>query len=406
MKILYLTYDGLSDPLGQSQIMPYLLQLAEKGFSITIVSFEKREAIGESHQSIKEKLDEKKINWVPLKYTRHPPVISTIFDILKLKQECIRLHKENNYRIVHCRSYITAFAGMLMKKKFRLKFIFDIRGFYADERVEGGLWNQKKIMYRYIYQYFKRKEKIFFHAADKIVTLTYAAKKIIVDHFSIAPSKLQVIPCCVDTLLFDPSKTNLQQQYSLKEKLSISKDDFVLSYLGALGTWYLLDEMLDFFRHLIIQYPNATFLFVTYHPKEKIMQSAIQKNIPAEKIMVVKAKRNDVPGLLALSSVSIFFIKPTYSKIASSPTKQAELLSMGIPVICNTRIGDTEEIITKSGAGLLIDQFTNNEYDRAIKQIPLLLEKDKTKIRDFARHEFSLDRGVNFYSEIYLELEK
>ena len=40
-KILYLTYDGLTDPLGQSQVLPYLIELS-KNNEIHIISCEKK----------------------------------------------------------------------------------------------------------------------------------------------------------------------------------------------------------------------------------------------------------------------------------------------------------------------------------------------------------------------------
>ena len=42
MKVIYLTYDGLTDSLGQSQILPYLKGLSNLGNDITIISFEKQ----------------------------------------------------------------------------------------------------------------------------------------------------------------------------------------------------------------------------------------------------------------------------------------------------------------------------------------------------------------------------
>ena len=38
---LYITYDGLLDPLGQSQILPYIKSLNKKGYKFIILSFEK-----------------------------------------------------------------------------------------------------------------------------------------------------------------------------------------------------------------------------------------------------------------------------------------------------------------------------------------------------------------------------
>ena len=42
-KALYFSYDGLLDPLGQSQIVPYVSMISAAGHSLTIVSYEKVE---------------------------------------------------------------------------------------------------------------------------------------------------------------------------------------------------------------------------------------------------------------------------------------------------------------------------------------------------------------------------
>ena len=52
MKVLYLTYDGLTDPLGQSQILPYLKMLSTKGAEISIISFEKKQRFAEQKKEI------------------------------------------------------------------------------------------------------------------------------------------------------------------------------------------------------------------------------------------------------------------------------------------------------------------------------------------------------------------
>jgi len=279
-----------------------------------------------------------------------------------------------------------------------------MRGFYADERVDGGLWDQNKLIYRIIYRFFKRKEKAFFLSADRIVSLTYAAKKIISNNFPIVESKITVIPCCVDDNLFNPAKIDAQILKDLKNKTGIHEHDFILGYLGGLGTWYMLDEMLDFYKRLSEVFANARFLFVTTTPEREIKSRAIKKNILPEKIIVLKAERKEVPLFISLFDISIFFIIPSFSKIASSPTKQAEVMAMGIPVVCNTNIGDTEDVINQSGAGLLIEKFTTVEYDKSISKIPLLVEKSKNEIRIQAINMFSLKKGVAAYEKIYAEL--
>ena len=141
MKALYISYDGMTDPLGQSQVIPYLEGLAREGFVITLLSFEKKSPFQKHHVEIAEQLENAGIRWEVIKYSKKPPVFSTVFDLLRMKRKAYTLHKKENFRIIHCRSYISAFVGLWMKRKFGTRFIFDMRGFWSDERVEGGIWN-------------------------------------------------------------------------------------------------------------------------------------------------------------------------------------------------------------------------------------------------------------------------
>ena len=68
--IIYTSYDGITDPLGQSQILPYLFGLTvNNSFSITIISFEKQKFLQNS-KIISEQLEANKINWIPLTYSK------------------------------------------------------------------------------------------------------------------------------------------------------------------------------------------------------------------------------------------------------------------------------------------------------------------------------------------------
>ena len=146
---------------------------------------------------------------------------------------------------------------------------------------------------------------------------------------------MEVIPCSADLQLFDYSTIDKREKAALQAELNISDDDFVISYLGSIGGWYLTAEMLQFCKLLSKRIPAAKFLFISPHRHEEIKAIAAQYEIQADKVLVKKASRVQVPALLSLSNYSIFFIKPCYSKQSSSPTKHGEIMAMGIPVITN-----------------------------------------------------------------------
>jgi len=402
MNTLYISYDGMTDPLGQSQVLPYLIYLSKKGYKITILSAEKTKNFENNKQFIYNQIKDTGIDWQYIKYTASPPVISTLWDIYKLKKNALKLHRQKKFKIIHCRSYISALIGLHFKKKMNIPFIFDMRGFWADERVDGKIWNLKNPVFNAVYKYFKRKEKEFINRADHIITLTKQGKNILNSwQTNINPTPVSVIPCCVDTQLFSYDNINADKVEAYRKTLNIKEGTKIISYLGSLGTWYMADEMMDFYKSLSAQKPEYKFMFISYDNPEDILKLADKYSIDHQRIIVVKARRDEVPVLLSLSSISIFFIKPVFSKKASSPTKQAEVLSMGIPIICNDGIGDTSEIITSNKVGIIIKNFNLEDYLNAINQIDNIIETPKNNIRKVALDLFSLDTGGEKYTTIY-----
>ena len=129
--ILYISYDGLTDPLGQSQILPYILGLSKKGYAFTIISAEKSSIFDSRKKQIEKICKESNIDWRPINYTKTPPILSTIYDVRIINNLAFKLYKEKSFYAVHCRSYISAIVGRKMQQKLGVKFIFDMRGFWA-----------------------------------------------------------------------------------------------------------------------------------------------------------------------------------------------------------------------------------------------------------------------------------
>lgn len=403
MNVLYLSYDGLTDGLGRSQVLPYIIGLSKLGHSFTIVSFEKKTPFERDGKNIQKIIDGAGLTWHPLKYTASPPILSTLYDVQNLKKNIGQLHSSASFDIVHCRSYITSIAGLWLKRKFGVKMVFDMRAFYADERVDGGLWNLKNPLFKTVFNYFKKKEIEFLENVDYSISLTDKGKDIIHSwkHIRNNPVPVKVIPCCADLDHFHPSKIDVSKKDELRNRLGLKEDDFVITYLGSIGTWYMLDEMLDFFKVLVEKKPNSKFLFITTDAASTILEPAKAKGISVEKIAISPAKREEVPTFLSLAQAAIFFIQPVFSKSGSSPTKHGEMLGMGLPVIANSGVGDVDRIINDTKSGILVEEFTESAYKEAIDQIDDLLKIPVSTLQEAAKKYYSLEEGVKRYSEVY-----
>jgi glycosyltransferase involved in cell wall biosynthesis len=406
MNVLYISYDGMTDALGRSQVIPYLAGLAKKGHHIHVISCEKRDSFEKDKGQVEEIFSAHQIGWTPLKFSTSPPLLSKVFDLYKIRKAALKQHHKTAFDIIHCRSYIASFAGLFMKRRFGLGFVFDMRGFWVDERFEGNIWNRSNPFFRLVYNYFKKKEKEFFYHADAVVSLTESGRKIIGQTFGENIERLTtVIPCCTDVGLFSQAHLSKEEKEESRNILGIDHSHFVLSYLGSIGTWYMTAEMMAFFRRLLRVFPDARFLFITGEDPKHIIREAAKAYVDPASVIVVKAGRNEVPLYLSLSDISIFFIKPVFSKKASSPTKQAEIMSMGIPFITNRGIGDTDQIVKETGVGIMVDDFTDEAYDRAIGQITGILKKSSDSIRQCALSHFNLETGIEKYHSIYQRMK-
>ena len=116
--------------------------------------------------------------------------------------------------------------------------------------------------------------------------------------------------------------------------------------------------------------------------------------------------RHEVPLYVKASDINISFIQPVYSKLSSSPTKLAEVLAMGIPIIVNSGVGDVKSIVEKSNGGIVISEFNRENYCKVRDAIPALLQKDPAVVRKNVEQLFSLNQGINLYADAYNKIWK
>ncbi len=401
MRSLYISYDGACDSIGQSQILPYLKGLSKEGIDFTLLTYEKKEALlnREMVSALKSDLEENGIRWVYLKYTKKPPVASTLFDIVKGTLVGVWLVSKHRIGCVHARSYVTSLIGVILKRLFKIRFIFDMRGFWADERVEGKIWRTKGI----IYKVTKFLEKKYFLFSDEVIVLTEKARNIIGSLDYEVKANINVIPCMVDIEKFN---FNMEDRQYIRAKYGLDSK-FVFLYSGSLEYWYMKDEMLEFFKVAVDFIQNSYFLVLSTMDRKFIEPLIISKGIGKDKFTVLeRIPYNQMPKFISASDTGIFFITPVFSKKASSPTKFAEYMSCGLPVITNSGIGDLDELISDYRVGTVVNAFSEEEYKNKIRAHIALLEARDIKERcvRLAEEVFALSYGVGAYAKIYTRL--
>jgi len=402
-RVLYISYNGMLDPLGQSQVIPYLKELSQLGVQFTLLSFEREQSYGIDGQhrckTLNEELSQFGIKWHHLRYHQRPSIPATAFDVAAGIRFASRLVRRDKIDLVHARAHIPAIIALVLKRRFGIKMIFDVRGLMAEEYVDAGHWQAGSVAARIT----KNMEARVLRATDGIVTLTDALWEVMRDwrHLNGRSVAHETIPCCIDQELFryDP-----QARETRRVELGIS-DRPVLVYSGSIGGWYMTDEMAALFAVLKQQCTNAFFLWLTTGAPKIVEDAMTKSRIGPADYAVRRVSNREVSSFLSAADIGIAFYRPGVSRLGTSPVKISEYLSCGLPVVINSGIGDTDDLIRREEVGVLVSDFNEDDYADAASAVVNSLERGEAirqRVRAAAEKHFDL-RGVGIerYERLY-----
>ena len=398
MNVLYLTYDGLLDPLGDSQILPYIEGVRSEAKNFFIISFEKKTKKATEIEAKKIYLLKKNIIWIQLSFSQSSYIFFKVFDMLKLYFTIFKVLIFNNIDLIHARGHPTASLALFFKQIFGFKLLFDFRGLWADEKVTKGGWDLSKRTHLLQYQYYKNREKKLFINSEMIVVLT---KKVALEIESILPSvsqKITIIPCAADYNHFIPMKSKIDDSAVLDS----SSKNIIFGYLGSVGPMYQFQRYLRLIQLARKKDINASGLIITGNKDlaETEIKDFYQSEIP-KFFKIISAKRSEIPKLINQMSCLVSFYRIKYSVISVSPTKIGETLACGVPIICNSGIGDTNEIIKSLDSGLVITDTSDESLTGAISALDKILKINPSLIRNKSKEIFDLDVAAAKYRKIY-----
>lgn len=407
-RTLYICYFGVREPLVQTQVIPYLRELQKDGHEISLLTFEPSVGDGEKarrgEEETKKELVDQGIDWHWLRYHKRPSSLATAYDVFRGAVFIRRMIARENIDLLHGRVHIPTLMGAIARKftRGKPKLLFDIRGFFPEEYTDAGIWPEGGLLYRTA----KHVERWLLKESDGFVVLTEKAREILFpDSKEIGNDRLgrpvEVIPCCVDLTRFETA--NAETRTLMRDRLGINERQ-VIAYVGAFGGWYLTDETADFYGVFKSNYPNAFALILTQSKPEMIEPLLRARGYDDGDYLITRVPPGEIPRYLSAADAGVSFIKRCYSKKASSPTKNAEYLACGLPIVANAGVGDVDGLINDNGVGSIVENFDTQSYVAALDGIEQL-GNVSDQCRQVARREFDLaEVGGNRYRRIYTRL--
>ncbi|SFR98927.1 glycosyltransferase [Sphingomonas jatrophae] len=391
MTILYLSQNGITEHIGESQIAPYVLGLAAQGYRIHLLTAEKadRSALAADYRA---RFDAAGVRWTTIRYHNRPPVLGQLLDLIVMTWTAWRIARREKIVAVHSRSHPPMPVALLLKRLTGARVLFDFRDFWADSGLAHG-------RFKPLFRWIKRRERGMVQQSDRMVTLTQAAADYLAATYpnpdGSGESRYSVIPCCADFAHFRPVDGT-----PARAQLGIAADATVMLYLGSIGAVYLVPQMMALFAELRRLRPGAVFLLVCNNGVEEIEAAADAAGIPREALRIVHAARDEVPGLIGAADVAVAFKRADLSNLGCSPIKIGEMLACGVPVIANGGVGDLDRLLAPEINGsLTLPDFAPATMRAALETV-LTARLPRDAIRNAAAC-FQLEPGVDAYAAAY-----
>jgi len=361
--LTYATVDSLSEGVGSSQIAPLMEKLSAHGMKINLISFEKNPA----SSSLIERMQNADVEWTQIPFGSFGPLggLARTFQLSKSIQDST---------LVHARSDFPAVAARLGGHS---RILWDVRSLWADQRkfIED---NRIKRGLLSMYSVF---EDLACNSSVALSTLTKAVIPILEDRHKNLPRLRTVVPTAVDLDRFKFSSVMPEKLRGL--------------YSGTYNKYYDLELSRRFIKVL----RNLTYCEIDWaKPKESQIAS-----LDAGENYTFTVAQPEMANVMADYSFGLSICDESAgpSLKAAMPTKIAEFLAIGRPIVVNLGLGDCDEILQSSGTGVILSRGDNLE-SKAVELIEMCQDAETPRrCREIAQSHFSLDSGISKYQEIY-----
>lgn len=387
---LYLTRNGLLEPLGQSQVIPYLRGLSSD-YAITLITYEKAEDWADEEAVAQARADCRAhgISWLPQIFRPRPKVIAPALSMMRMVWLLRREVRRRGIRLIHARSYIPAAVALAVHRTTGVPFIFDMRALWPEELITAGRLRRGSRLHRFI----EAAERACLKHAAGVVSLTEAA----VGHLrqtypdELRDKEITVIPTCADLDRFRPA------------------DAAPLSPVhGCIGTllsgWFRTDWLRSWIETAAERDPAARFEILTRDDPQAVRAQIDPEGEIGERLTIASRKPAEMPEALHAHTTSIMFYDGNAtSELGRSPTRMAEVLGSSLPVVANRGVGDVAKIIEEHRVGVIVENVSREAMNEAFDALQTLQADPAlaARCRDTAMTVFSLAAGTERYSALY-----
>ncbi len=394
--VLYLTFDGVLEPLGRSQVLRYLEQLSTRGFAYTLISLERDEDVADTGavQRLEDELRDRGIRWFRLPY--HRGGVRAVVENCRAMYRCGRdVLMARKFDLIHARAHVPAAVAWRLSRATGVPYLFDVRGYWIQEKAAEGRWFTNSA----IRAIACRWENKMLRDAAGIATLT----DVLADDLragALAGTNVPVLTVgtCADFDEFTPDADTSLVSGDVRRRLA---GKLVVAWVGAINASYYVAESVRFFSILRELRPDAHLLCITRQTDEMELRLSAA-GVAAGDRTIRAVAHAEMPSWLAAAHWGVLLVPPAFSKRGAMPTKLAEFLASGVRPIqygCNDEV---TALVRECGSGIVLEGVSEDDLQKAARQVASSHGRgtETLRARELARPRVGLEHGVAAYARL------
>jgi hypothetical protein len=212
------------------------------------------------------------------------------------------------------------------------------------------------------------------------------------ERYGYSEGKHVVIPCTLNSS-FKAHIPKDEEKKHARTSMGLSDNDIVLAYSGSIAGWQSFPELYKYIRPFLTAAKNHKIVFLA---KEEENISRLEKEFPGQ-IIRKWVSHHEVPEVLAACDMGILIREQSITNKVASPTKFAEYLSAGLPVLISEGVGDYTEFVKTHDCGMIAN-------GQGIPTMSPSSFETRTRMIELVKRNFTKESQFEHYKELIKHL--
>jgi glycosyltransferase involved in cell wall biosynthesis len=298
--------------------------------------------------------------------------------------------------IVHGQSHVAAgVAARALRGNKRVQLVFDVHGVDIEESLTDGRLRDATCAHRVRL----KMQRLAVSRADWLLPVSETLGNRLA---SGDPHRIRIVPCVLSLPELDGTIDEIRR--CARERLTVDDRPVVL-YLGGASPWQRPRFMVECFCELLAIRPDAVMLIISGNP-EAFAELLESSGVSDDSVRICSLPHQEVAATAAAADVGMLLREETLINRVASPTKFAEYLAAGVPVVLADILRDFAAITRREKIGAVVPATAPaTDVAAQIHELLALCRRNRAEFQercmDAARRLLSFDSILDVYREIY-----